>query len=327
MSTDILAVARQQRAALERQDAAVIKRLVAAYTDLYGRLRDKIDLLAADLAGMDSPTRGQVAELARYRALIAQVQTELRRYAAFAGTEMGTAAGAAIGQAGRDARALVAAANPGIAGRFDVLPNDAIRSLLGFLDPDGPLFDRLEKLAPFTASKVADTILEKVALGLNPRQWAGAIADQLGGSLTDALRMARTVQLYSYRESSRANYAANADVVRGWYWMAELDPDTCLSCVAQHGSLHDVDEVLNDHHNGRCAMLPAVVGADSPLTQSGQEWFDGLPVGQQADMMGAERHDAYRAGQFEFSALSGTRVDPVYGEMRVEESLQSLVAG
>jgi len=96
--------------------------------------------------------------------------------------------------------------------------------------------------------------------------------------------------------------------------------------VAQHGTLHDLSETLNDHHNGRCAMLPAVKGFDSPLNGfTGEQWFAQLPANQQQAMLGPGKYTAWKAGQFEFSALSGMRVDPVYGPMRVEETLQSLV--
>lgn len=323
MSADMIDLANKQRAALERAGGQVTTRLIAAYAALWRRLADKAELLGHDIAALEHPTADQVMLLARYGELMGQVATELGRYAAFVSVELDANALAAIVQAGKDASQLVAAA--GVTEGFTVLPTDTVRAALAFLDPNGPLYQRLAQLAPTTTQAVADTIVEKVAMGLNPRAWAGVIRDELGGGLTDAMRMARTVQLYSYREASRANYAANPNVVSGWYWFAQLDADTCLSCVAQHGSFHTTAETLNDHHNGRCAMIPAVVGAANPITASGQEWFGQLPAGQQAAMMGPGKFQGWKSGQFEFSALSGMRVDPVYGPMRVEETLQSLV--
>jgi len=323
MTTDILALAAAQRAALEARDRAALARLVAAYGELWQRVADKAELLGHDIAALDHPSADQVRRLARYRALLAAIGDELERFGHFAAVDMNAAAVAALGQAGSDAAALVAASAPGIA--FDVVPPDTIRALLAFLRPDGPLYARLEQLAPVTTQRVADTIVAKVASGMNPQQWAGAIRDQLGGGLTDALRMARTVELYSYREASRANYAANPDAVTGWYWFAQLDSDTCLSCVAQHGTLHPVSETLNDHHNGRCAMIPAVVGVDNPIRATGEKWFGALPAGQQRAMMGPGKYNAWRDGKFSFGDLSGMRVDSVYGPMRIEATLQELV--
>jgi hypothetical protein len=118
---------------------------------------------------------------------------------------------------------------------------------------------------------------------------------------------------------------ANGDVVSGWYWIAELDADVCMSCVAMHGTLHSNDETLDDHHNGRCAMIPAVVEAPNPIEQGGQEWFDSLPEDQQRAMMGAGKHDAYSSGKFDFSALSSQGKDDVWGTTRTETPLKELV--
>lgn len=325
-TSDVLTLAAQYRAALLRQDTAALARLVAAYAGIARRLEGAMDALAMELAALSPPpTRGQVMRMARYRALLAQVADELARYQAFAGVEMSTAARAAIDLAQRHARGLVAA-QAGIGVRWNRLPTDAIEALLGFLDPSGPLFARLERLAPFTAERVSAAILENIALGLGPRQWAGKLRDVLGGSLTSSLSMARTVQIKSYQEATRANYVANADVVNGWIWMAELDADVCMSCAAMHGSLHSNDETLNDHHQGRCAMLPNVVDTERAIPEgAGQAWFDALPEAEQRALMGAAKHDAYAAGKFDFSAQSGTRQDDVYGEMRVETPLKELV--
>jgi hypothetical protein len=321
---DVLTLAAQYRAALSKQDAAALARLVNAYGAMARRMQGSMDALGLELAEAGTLTRGQVARLTRYRDLLEQVADELARYTAFAGVEMDAAARAAIGLAQTHARGLAQSA-AGVSLNWNRLPTDAIESLLGFLDPRGPLYARLGGLGPFVADKVSAKILESVALGLNPRQWAGLLRDSLGIGLTDSLRMARTVQLYSYREATRVNYAANSDVVNGWIWFAELDADVCLSCVAQHGTVHGNDEALNDHHNGRCAMLPNIAGEPNPVTQDGQQWFDGLDPSQQRSMMGAGRYEAYTAGKFDFAAQSTTRNDDVYGDMRVEATLKELI--
>jgi len=323
MSPDILPLANAQRAALERASARLLARLTAEYVAVWRRLADKAELLGHDIAGLDNPTADQVMALARYGELMGMIGRELGQYAATVSVEIHTAALAAAAQAGTDTAALVAQAAPALS--FSAASPETVRAALAFLEQGGPLWQRLAQLAPVTTQAVADEILANVARGRNPVQWAGAIRDELGGGLTDALRMARTVQLYSYREASRASYAANPQAVSGWYWFAQLDRDTCLSCVAQHGTFHTTDETLNDHHNGRCAMIPAVVGMDNPITTSGQDWFAQLPASQQADMMGPGKYAAWQNNLFEFSSLSGMRVDPVYGPMRFEESLKSLV--
>lgn len=320
----ILTLANAQRAALERADAATRARLIAAYGELWLRLADRAELLGHDIATLDHPTAAQVQELARYRSLLAGITRELDRYAAYAAVEMNALAVAAIEQALRDTAALVDSYGASVAAAFTSLPADTIRTLLAFLDPAGPLFARLEQLAPYTAQAVADTIVENVARGLNPQQWAGVIQDQMGAGLSTALRYARTIQNKAYQGASAANYAHNSHVVRGWIWFAQLDHDTCMSCVAQHGTLHPVDETLDDHWNGRCTMIPHVVGVDNAAVPAGEAWFKGLPASQQRAMMGPGKYAAWQAGQFEFSALSATSHDDVWGSMRVETTLQNL---
>lgn len=320
---DVLTLAAQYRAALLKQDAAVLARVVNAYTSLYGRLDDLVAALTLEI-GDGLATAGEVARMARYRRLLAEIETEVGKFANFTETEMLTASRAAIDMASKHAAGLVDAVAPGVTAGFNRLPTGAIESLLGFLDRGGPLFERLQAMAGLQAESVGRKLLEGVGLGYNPKKLAGLIRDEMGGSLTDALRMTRTVQLYSYREATRANYAANPDVVEGWYWYAELDPDTCASCIAQHGSLHTIDEVLNDHHNGRCAMVPAVIGADNPIGSDGETWFNGLSEAEQRRVLGDGKYDAWKAGDVEFGAFSGTHDDPVYGPMRVEASLKEL---
>lgn len=142
--------------------------------------------------------------------------------------------------------------------------------------------------------------------------------------LTDALRMARTLQLYAHREATLANYRQNK-IIKGWIWSSALIPGrTCISCVNMHGTIHGLDEILNDHHNGLCAMLP-YLGGRNPIKQNGETWFNNLPKAQQQKMMGVTKWEAWQAGKFNLTDVTGTHVDPVYGEMRIERSLKDLL--
>lgn len=326
MPDNVIQLANQFRNALERQDAASLNRLINAYGNLYNRLQDKIDLLSRDIAEQE-PTRGQLVQMQRYKELIAQVAKELRSFQVFTKVEIESQSTASISRGVADSSRLmqVSAKMHGISAVFNRLPTSAIKTALGFLKEDGPLFKRLEQLAPVTAQYVSDQIVNSIGLGYNPRKTARLITDALGSGLTDALRMTRTVQLYSYREAARANYVANDDVIEGWVWSAELDESTCPSCIAQHGSVHPLSEPLNDHHNGRCAAIPLVIGGSNPVKETGEDWFSNLSEAEQKAIMGQGRHEAFKAGKFEFGALSGVRDDEVYGPMRVAASLKELV--
>src|SRR3990170_6877601 len=99
--SELLRVTRQFRAALERQDAAALKRLTQSYQQLYGRLKDKIDLLAIAI-GEEAPTAGQLVRMTRYKSLIRQVEAELSDFQVILRNEIGNVTDDAIRFAGRD---------------------------------------------------------------------------------------------------------------------------------------------------------------------------------------------------------------------------------
>jgi hypothetical protein len=326
----LLPLVERFRADLLRRDAQALGRLIDAYKRAYSRLGGSLDALMLEI-GENTMTAGQLHRMARYKSLMQQVGEELAGFQSLTANEAERAAqlGVQIGQQHARQLMTVATLEAGQAralASFNVLPKGAIESVLGFLQPEGQLYQRLRLIAPNTASLVADAITSGIAMGYNPRKTAAIVRDAFGAGLTDALRQVRTVQLYSYREANRATYIANQDVVSGWIWSAHLgDTRTCMSCVAMHGTEHPLSEPLNDHWNGRCAMIPIVPGYDNPIKESGQEWFERQSEGRQREQMGAAKFEAWQDGKFEFSALSVNKQDRIYGEMRTEQSLKALV--
>jgi hypothetical protein len=326
----IIQAADAYRAALLAKDAQAMNRLISAYRSVFNRLKDKIDLLVVEIEKAGGTlTPGQVARMERYTQLITQAAEELRDYQAITKAEIEAVSRFGISQGVTDARNLMSVAatgTPQIAGAFNVLPKGAIEQLLGFLSPDGPLYSRLSLLAPTTVEGVSKAILDGVAMGSNPRVIAREITNAFGMGLTDSMRMTRTVQLWSYRESNRATYVANQDVVTGWVWHADLSPRTCMSCLANHGKVFPLDEPLRDHFNGRCAAIPLLNGQENPVGEgSGEKWFREQSKGTQVQMMGKGKHAAWTKGLFEFSQLTTEQKNDVYGLMKTETPLKQLV--
>lgn len=316
----VIELADKFRKNLLKLDADSMRRLVNAYQDLYGRLGDKIEKLVLKLETQPEWTRSQVTRLAQYGELIKEIERELKGFQEYARVEISTSARNAISFAVYDTNKYLKAlgyAKPAM------LPTAAIETMLAFLQPEGEMYKRLAGLGVERALSISNKLLEGIGLGYNPRKVAGLITDELGQGLTSALRMARTSQLYAYREATRANYIANDNVVKGWIWWAELDSETCMSCVAMHGTVHELDETLDDHHNGRCAMLPYL--GDNAPEATGKDWFDRQDEATQRSMMGATKFEAWKEGKFEFGQLSSTHTDDVYGEMRGETPLKDLI--
>lgn len=327
MPEPVIELAEQFRAALIAKDLAAQKRLIQAYVSMYNRLKGKVDLLLAQI-GQDTPTAGQVARLSRYKQLMEQAATELAGYQVIATNETEAAMRAAITLGPKEARLLMAETigAPGVAGVFNTLPKGAIEQIIGFLDPGGPLYARLQLLAPYTTEQVSKAIIDGVGLGFNPAKTARAIENAFGLGLSDALRTVRTAQIWAYRESSRATYIANSEVVSGWVWHANLrDGRTCASCINMHGTEHPLSEPLNDHYNGRCSAIPLVRGFPNPVTETGQEWFEKQSEAEQKKYLGQSKWQAWKDGKFSFADLTAEQDNDVYGKMRSERSLKDLL--
>lgn len=315
----MLPLAQRQRNKLAKVDERNLEALAAAYADMWEGLQGDVDALILAIGHLENPTRAQIEKLPQYKRLIQNMETALDRYTVYLETTIGAVGSAAIIAGLADSAQMIKLAGP-----FTSLEPNVIKPLLDYLKPGGPLYNRLDLITTSTVDDVIAAIIEGVSKGYNPRKIADLIQDAFGGGLTDALRNTRTVQIYAYRDAARANYMASDGIVSGWIWFAELDADTCMACVSQHGTVHPLEEVLDGHYNCRCAPLPFIEGITDDV-QAGQAWFDGLSESEQKSMMGPGKYDAYKAGKFEFSALSNQQDNEVYGTMRTETALKDLV--
>lgn len=158
-------------------------------------------------------------------------------------------------------------------------------------------------LAPDVEQLMKQELYRGLVVGDNPRRTASRIVrraeGRFNGGLTRALTIARTETLDAHREANRQSRLASKDMVTGWYWTATLDARTCPSCLANHGSLHPVEQFGPiDHHNGRCDAVDKVKSwrelgfdVDEPedLLPDARKWFDGLTEDTQRAIMGPER--------------------------------------
>ena len=334
----VLETAAKQRAALLRGERQVATRLVGAYGRAFQAFGDKIDHLestvAASKAAGKNLTPWQANRLPALRSLRKQVVEEINKYAIFADQTIAQAVTDNVAFGLRDSKALTQAYFQSPQGRaavnaaWDVLGTEQVETMIGMTAPESPLRATLvNRLGEATAEDMSNAMVDAIAQGINPRTVARQFAGQ---GLTWSLQTARTAQLWAYREATRANYIANRDVVDGWYWLSALDGRTCMSCISQHGSFHSVEEVLADHHQGRCTAAPSVplanrLGIGNLELEPGEQWFDRQPEAVQLDMMGPGKFEAWKDGAFEFSALSSPYDDVVYGQMLRETTLGELV--
>jgi hypothetical protein len=205
---------------------------------------------------------------------------------------------------------------------------EAIQSLVNYVD--SPAFRGvIDNFGEYYSNYVSNIILADASLGKSPLFTARHIRNVVQSMpIADANRITRTVQIYSARRGTQEIYKANRDNMEGWYWSSAKDRRTCPGCWGMHGTFHPVDELLNDHHLGRCAMIPAprpIAGLTPLVPQEGEVYFRQLSESQQREILGPTKYQAWKNGEFQFSDLSRTYSDRVYGTMRREATLQELV--
>ncbi len=331
----VLVAAGRYRQQLLNQEDAAVARLVAAYGTSYQRLGASISALQ-DAVPIGPLTRRSTLQLSAWRALQEQVAGELARFGVIADNELTQLSRQGIALGLNHSTGLVEAyfRNPqtiaAVRASMVQLVPEQVETLLGFLAPESPLRQGLTtQLGPAVKERLSETMVDGLTRGLNPRAIADIVRREYGQGLTWAINTVRTANLWSYREATRANYVANSRVVSGWTWYATLDRRVCFSCIAQHGTKHSVDEVLNDHHQGRCVAIPDVpmasrLGIDLPEIEPGETWFNRLDEETQTAIMGPGMLAAYQAGALRFDQASTTYDDPNYGPMRRTATMAEL---
>ena len=316
-----------QMTALDREYRGTLQRLRGAYENL----RPELDRISQAVA--DNMTMGTVAEI-RERVRVAldgfnQLTEEQARYLQEAGVNIGYRAGLNNLQAG------------GMRTWFNATQLADLQNAINYVD-SAPFRNVVEGMADFYADRVGDQILRAIAEGRNPRWTAAQIKRYLVSSpapLRDAVRLSRTTQIYSSRQTAHTTYRDNG--INQWIWSAELGDRTCISCISLHGTVHPASETLNDHHLGRCAAIPITPtwasmgfeGGEEVVIGSGESWFADQPEGYQRSMLGEAAYEIYTQGGFriEPGVLSTDYQNDIFGTMRRHatqgEIMQRVLAG
>lgn len=316
------------RAELLRQDRAAQADLTRAYAALAAQLATRISQLAARIDATRSAgepvTPSWLDQLAELRLLLADVDQLFRSQLAPAAERIITSAQReAITLALSHARDLLRTeAGPGASIRR--LGTEAFTDLVGALADGTPLADLLAELGPAAADAIREALIASVGRGEGPAVISRQIRDALGGSLTRALRIARTEPFRALRSASLRTYRANADLVSGWVWVAALQPQTCPVCWAMHGQVFPLEVPFASHVLCRCSPAPVLRGRPSPVAAEGAILFARQPADVQRQILGAGKFDLYQAGRLELRDLVDEREHPRWGPSRTEKSLRAL---
>lgn len=315
---ETLDLSRDLRIIIRGTENEAVRSLVRAWAVAWQEIETEWSLAIQDLLAItpgEWPTRAQIARATRAQAALDLAMDRLDGLTEFSGVLVERAGADAVHRAVEWQSKLIASQLPPsvgdmalITGQFDRLNSDAVDAIIERAATQ--IHSTLRPLSAGAVDAMKRSLIRGVAVGENPRKVARLMLARLqgdfNGGLTRALTIARTEILDAYRSGAAAAQLANADVLQGWVWQAQLDSRTCPSCWAQHGSRHALTETgPNDHQNGRCARLPKTkswrdlgIDLDEPddALPDARTVFDALPRSEQLKIMGPTRLAALDAG-------------------------------
>lgn len=334
---------RRQLAAREKQAVA---QLEAAYAHVLTTLQPALDHLYKQMS--DILNRGGIVsphflyEANRLETIKHLISQSIDHFGALSRVETAQVQQFAAHLGQESAQQMMQATVPqGVHWTFGIPSPAAIANIVGATQAGTPLSDLFNGFGREAADLAGKALIRGVTLGINPRQIARDVMQELGTSRARALTIARTEMIRSYRDMQIENFRANDDVVNGWTWVCSLSKSSCAACVAMHGTHHDLSETLDEHANGACSMAPDTkswadilgpLGIDTSGIedtgsdiQSGVSWFDEQDEATQRAILGPGKFAAWKDGQFSLADVVGYDEDEDWGTSIKEKSLKALV--
>ena len=292
---NIVEVSVAQRAALLKQEQQVVDEIVSAYKIAEQGIQRELNRLLLRweqaLEDGDEVSEAWLYQKMRLNELLRVIHTRIGEFANEAADITRKAQLARSIQAGVNISEQVKSAR--IKTGFDMLHEEAIRDIAGFLADGKPLAELFDAIAPHAVLAAKTAFIEGVAIGRNPRVIARALMKGIGAdeggiprvSRTRSILIARTETMRAYRVATTRNYLANKSIIRGWIWMSARDPRTCPICLGMDGTVHPVGEQMHTHPGCRCFQVPKLADDIDFDMGTGQEWFDKLSSKERLDVM------------------------------------------
>jgi SPP1 gp7 family putative phage head morphogenesis protein len=323
----VVRVVREFKAELLRGEEAHQFEMARRYLEVERSLQDKIAALTETVARLqakgEEPSLGMLYRLERWRALERQMLDELASFNDWA-LKLIAQRQAELGQLGVTAATQALQAS-GLALGFEVLPAEAIGSMVGLAGDGSPLAALLAEAYPAVADAVSQSLVQGVALGINPREVARQASRSLAVGLDRAFLIARTEELRAFRTANQAQYLAAG--VERYKRLATKDDRTCIGCLAADGELMATADDFEAHPACRCTSVPVVPGVSEPTWESTQAWFDRQDAATKAKVMGPGRLELYESGDATWGDMWTRRPDETWGGAIVPTNLSDLKAG
>jgi SPP1 gp7 family putative phage head morphogenesis protein len=172
----------------------------------------------------------------------------------------------------------------GVAGTFTSPNPRRIEQTVARLSNGTQARAHFDRFATQGAQKAVDTMTQGVIMGNHPDVITRALRAQMSVSDANLSSFVRTEVLSAARDGIHDSMQANSDVVTGWIWNAAEDETTCEVCWAMNGSLHSIDEAMDETHincfpSGTVVSGPRYTGATT-------RWYEGDVV--EIDLSGGD---------------------------------------
>ncbi len=319
----LLETAREYRARLLAGEADAQYWMAKAYDNITESIEARIDALYAQRAEAQKQGRsvgvGWLYREERLKTLLAQAQEEYNRFAQSAAQSVVGGQQLAFNLAGEASQASIGVG-------FNRLPYGAIEQFVGAASDGSPLSDLFRNHWSGAAEQIKGILVTGIGNGFSPRLVARRIREVTDTGKTRAQAVVRTEMLRAYRESSRAIYQENADVVSGWIWVASLSRRTCAACLAMHGTVHELSEAMAAHVNCRCVKAPLLDGETMEAFKTGAEWFAEQDTETMQAVLGIQGAEAYRSGSVGLSDFVGVQKSERWGVSYVQVGLNAAQA-
>lgn len=304
-----------------------VRDLVRAWATAWDEVSVDLEATLVDIATTADGKRVTRAMVMRSRRLtnaLTVIRGQLDTLATDAGVRITADLGKVVDDAAATQAAIVASQLPaGERDAVDAWSRVNPRSLAAIVRRSTEQITALTWPLSAEASRaVRRELIRGEAAGSNPRDVARKmvrrVEGRFNGGLPRATTIARTEMLDAHREAATRSRLANADVLTGWVWHAELSTRTCPACWAMDGTVHDVGEVgPAGHQNCRCTALPQAKSwtdlgfpdLDEPrsIKPNARTHFVSLPDADQRAILGPARWDAWRRGDYPMDAWSTVR--------------------
>lgn len=319
----------KQRAALLAREYDAVKRIVRAYEKAEVSVEKSIrtfqaKIAQAQAAGLE-PSLAWYYQEARLENVLREIRGHLDEYSKDAlefaakgrddAYELGTVHALRLAEAQ-------------VIGDVAGLHAQAFANASALLAAGSPLKTLFDEIGPTATVSARELFARAVAEGWNPRKLGKALAGEIEGlAKRRGVLIARTEMIRAYRTANTEVFTRNADVMRGWRWMAAKTPATCAMCLALDGEIFPIDQTLSSHPACRCSMLPLPkTDFGGPQPALGEDYFRGLSEAQQNATLGKGKATLYRNGQMTLKDNVRWKDDPTWGRQPTPRRLNDLVA-